>query len=80
MTQPERLQAHLDTLQPITRLSALTELGIFELSSRIGELTKSGYPIQRQMITVVNRWGESIRVMEYKKKVEKLPRVWPIKE
>ena len=79
LTQPQRLKSHLET-KPITRLTAFLELGIVELSARINDLTKSGYPIDRKMITVINRFGEKVRVMEYRKRVEKLPRVWPIKE
>jgi hypothetical protein len=80
MTQLKRLQTFLNTGQRIHRLTALQDLGIFELSARIGELTKSGYPIDKRRIKVVNRFKEVTNVVEYWKKEEKLPRVWPIKE
>ena len=64
--QKERLRNHLESGKSITRLSALTDLGIFELSSRIGELVADGFEINRQRIKVVNRFGEVVNVMEYK--------------
>ena len=67
-TQKQRLQNHLDSGQSINRLSALLDLGIFELASRIGELEKDGYPIDKRRTTVTNRFGESISVMVYSKK------------
>ena len=57
--------ARLKDGRTVTRLSALTELGIFELSARIKSLEASGNVIQRKTVTVVNRWGEKTRVKEY---------------
>lgn len=78
MTQAQRLQAYLETGKPVTRLTAWNDIGIAELSSRIIDLTRQGYAIQRQRITVVNRYGERVSVMEYRKKVEpiKTKREW----
>jgi hypothetical protein len=66
-TQRDRLQDHFNNGGKVTRLTAFIDLGICELSSRIGELEKSGFPIHRQMIHIVNRYGETVRVMEYRK-------------
>ena len=66
-TQLERLQGHFNKGGKVTRLTAFIDLGICELSSRIGELEKSGFPIHKQMIHIVNRYGEQVRVMEYRK-------------
>ena len=68
-SQRQRLRDHFEAGKSVTRLTAFIDLGICELSSRIGELEKSGYPIDRNMIEVVNRYGETVRVMEYKKLV-----------
>ena len=68
MSQRTRLKEHLESGQPITRLSALTELGIFELSSRIGELESEGFEVGKQRIKVTNRWNETITVTQYTKK------------
>lgn len=48
-----------------TRLLALTELGIFELSARIKSLEAAGNVINRKTVTVTNRWGEKTSVKEY---------------
>lgn len=64
-SQEARLLAHLQTGAHITRLAALTELGIFELSARIKSLEAAGNVINRQTVTVINRWGEKTRVKEY---------------
>jgi len=67
-TQKKRLQNHLDSGQSINRLSALLDLGIFELASRIGELEKDLYPIHKDRTTITNRFGEKVSVMIYSKK------------
>lgn len=64
-SQEARLLAWLRNGMTITRLLALTELGIFELSARIKSLEAAGNVINRQTITVINRWGEKTRVKEY---------------
>jgi len=64
-TQASRLLNHLQSGQSITRLSALTELGIFELSARIIDLENMGHVIHRHRIEVENRFGEKVRVAEY---------------
>ena len=68
MSQRQRLKEHLESGKSITRLSALTELGIFELASRVGELEKEGFEIDRQRIKVWNRWNEAVTVTKYTKK------------
>jgi len=65
MSQESRLLSAFLAGRKITRLSALTELGIFELSARIKKLDSEGNAIQRQSITVTNRFGENTRVKEY---------------
>lgn len=78
MNQTDRLRAALDSGQVINRLNALTDLGIFELSARICELKKMSYPVQKRKLTIVNRWGERVKVMGYFKLRNKEPRVWPL--
>lgn len=65
MTQATRLKEHLEGGRTVTRLSALTELGIFELSARVIDLEGVGMTIDRRRITVRNRWGEKCKVVEY---------------
>lgn len=65
MTQSERLLDHLKNGKSITRLQALVDLGIFELSARIIELEKLGYSINKTRIQITNRFGEACRVTRY---------------
>lgn len=65
--QRQRLKDHFENGKTVTRLTAFIDLGICELSSRIGELEKSGYAVAREMINVTNRFGEEVKVMRYNK-------------
>lgn len=66
MKQRERLLEHLKTGDSIDRLRALNLLGIFELSARIIDLEERGHLISKTRKSVMNRWGEKIRVTEYR--------------
>lgn len=66
MTQTERVLDYLTQFGSITALEALRDLGIMHLSSRITELRRMGYPVERDMIEVKNRFGEKTRVARYK--------------
>lgn len=66
MTQTDRVLDYLTQFGSITALEALRDLGIMHLSSRITELRKRGYPVERDMIEVKNRFGEKTRVARYK--------------
>ena len=63
--QCERVLTHLQQRGEIDAMTALNALGIFRLASRINELRKDGYPIQRRMKEVGNRWGETCHVAAY---------------
>jgi hypothetical protein len=65
MSQRERLQEHFLSGKTITRLTAYEDLGIFELSSRVGELEAGGCVIPRKNMTITNRWNEKVRVTLY---------------
>ena len=49
-----------------TRWDAATEVGCFELASRIGELEAEGVTFHRHKHTARNRWGDKITVMTYR--------------
>ena len=49
-TQKQVILEHLKEYGSIDRLTAATELYIFELSSRIGELEAMGYEIKKETI------------------------------
>ena len=50
----------------VTQIEALNDLGILRLASRISELRSEGYPIQKEMVTVTNRFGEKCSVARYR--------------
>lgn len=66
-TQAKRLLGYLARKQgvTITRLEAYQELGIVELSARVIDLEHEGYTIDRERISVLNRFNETCRVMRY---------------
>lgn len=68
-TQANRILEHLKQGKSIDRLSALVDLGIFELSARIIDLKNAGYEINKEPKHIFNRFGEKARVIEYSLKV-----------
>lgn len=49
----------------VTRAEAASELGIFELAFRIGELEARGFRVRRERVEVQNRWLETCHVTRY---------------
>lgn len=49
----------------ITARQAFDDLGIMRLSARIGDLKSCGIPVEREMVSVLNRNGERCRVARY---------------
>lgn len=66
-SQSERIRSYLDSGKTLTRLTAWDELGILECPARISELRSTQYTIITKMITVTNRYGEAVRVAEWRK-------------
>jgi len=66
MSQNERLLLHLKNFGTIQPMLAWSQLGIYRLASRICDLRNSGHNIGKRMITITNRWGEEVRVAEYR--------------
>ena len=64
-TQAGRLLQHLQSGKKIDRLSALVDLGIFQLSARIWQLESHGFTIHKEAKTIKNQWNEKQRVIEY---------------
>lgn len=67
MTQHERILNYLNDFGSITPMQAFSDLGITKLSTRIGELIRSGEEISGEMREGVNRYGEKTRWMEYRR-------------
>lgn len=65
MTQNERILRHLQDGNRITQGEAFYEYGISRLASRICDLGKMGFVIQRRRITRKNRYGEKVSFSEY---------------
>ena len=68
-SQCARLLSRLER-GPINPMQALVELGIFRLAARINDLRKMGHQIVREMVTVLNRFGEDCRVAQYRLEIQ----------
>jgi len=65
MSQQERILSYLEAGHTLTRLDSWNELGCLECPARISELRMKGYPIRTHMKTVLNRFGEKVRIAEW---------------
>lgn len=65
MTQCEQVIRHMEDCGSISSLEAMQEYGILRLASRINDLKKAGYPIRREMVTRMNRYGEAVTIARY---------------
>ena len=65
-TQNQRIIDYINEFGSITQIQALSDLGVMRLASRISDLKKLGYPVESEMITVKNRYGEECRVKSYR--------------
>lgn len=69
-SQRKRLVSFLKKHGSVSRMEAFKELGIVELSSRIGEINAEGeYLITSDWEHSVNQFGEPIRYKRYKLEV-----------
>lgn len=66
MTQRAKILQYLYDNEWITPLDALREFGCMRLAARIGELIRDGYPIESELITDKNRYGDSVRYARYR--------------
>lgn len=64
-TQCSRLIAYMQDFGEITQMDAIKELGIMRLASRISELKRSGYAINKRMVKGKNRYGEPVSWAAY---------------
>ena len=64
-TQASKIIRYMEEFGSITQLQALADIGCLRLASRISELRKTGYAINRRMVKVKNRYGEECTVAEY---------------
>lgn len=64
-TQRDRVLSYIQEFGSITRREGFVDLGIVELSSRIGELEAMGYQFDRKTETSKNRYGDSVSYTRY---------------
>ena len=64
-TQNERIIDYIKRFGSITQFEALRDLGVMRLASRISDIKRLGYPVESEMITVKNRYGEECKVKKY---------------
>ena len=65
MTQCERIIKYMEDYGSITPMEAMKDLGIYRLASRIHDLSKAGFAINRRTEMAQNRYGEHIRYTRY---------------
>lgn len=65
MTQVDKIINHIETFGSITPLDALREYGCMRLASRMCDIKKAGYKVNKTMETANNRFGEPVRFARY---------------
>ena len=67
LSQGTRILNYLkDTDSWITPMDAIREFGCTKLATRISELIDSGYPIEKQLVSDKNRYGQTVHYMRYR--------------
>ena len=66
MTQQDRILEYLKEGKTLTRLNAWDQLGILEAPARISELRNKGHEIKTGFKTVLNRYGEKVKIAEWR--------------
>lgn len=66
-SQLDRIRKYLDSGKTLTRAIAFYDLGIGNVTARISELRYSSYPLKTRIVTVTNRYGEKVRIAEWRK-------------
>ena len=67
VTQAERvLKLMQNRRRGITALQAREFCGCFDLAGRIRDLKEDGYPIISDWVYVTNRFGEKVRIKQYR--------------
>lgn len=60
-----RLLDYLWTHEKVTRIDGFTELGIANFPEAVRKLRKHGVPVEMEMVSGINRYGEAVRYGEY---------------
>lgn len=65
MTQKEEVLLYLQQNGSMTRLEAMSELGILNVTARIADLRKEGYNIKANLIAVKNKFGRTVKYADW---------------
>ena len=65
-TQREKILQYMSDFGWITPMDAIRELGCTKLATRVSELIREGYEIEKQTVTDKNRWGQTVHYMRYR--------------
>lgn len=65
VTQCERILHYINENGSITQLEALREFGCMRLASRMCDIKKMGYAVEKKMAVAKNRYGEPVHFAEY---------------
>ena len=65
MTQCERILQYIEENGSITSLDAMREFGCMRLASRMCDLKRQGYNVERKMEAAKNRYGENVSYARY---------------
>lgn len=64
-TQCSRVLRHLLDTGSITSAEAMQEYGVMRLAARINDLRRQGYPIETEILTGKNRYGDAVKYARY---------------
>lgn len=64
-TQAQRILAYMKEFGSITQLTALKDLSVMRLASRISDLRREGYVIVSKNEAVKNKYGETCYIKRY---------------
>lgn len=67
MSQATKIAAYIDKHGSITPMDAFNDLYITKLATRISEMIRGGYKVDKVMEQRVNGEGETVRYMRYYK-------------
>lgn len=65
MTQTEKIIEYIQENGSITPLDALKEIGCMRLASRMCDIKKMGYAVNKKIETATNRNGERVMYARY---------------
>ena len=66
MTQHQKIIEYMRKNGSITPMEAIIYIGCTKLATRIGEISRGGTQIEKEMVYSTNRDGEPIRFMKYR--------------